>query len=186
VTPAPAGLVPITRVEYERLARRGALEDARVELLYGRIVSKSPIGGAHRYSVRHLARILVVALTDRANVEVQSSFAAPDESEPEPDLLVVPPGDYLDAPPSRAWLIVEVADSSLTRDRAKARLYAAAGVTEYWIVNLPEAVVDVHREPRAEGYASVERRGRGDVVRLVSFADIEVRLAEVLPPEGSS
>jgi len=106
---------------------RGALEDAHVELLYGRVVSMSPIGGPHRYIVRRLARILNGALGDRANVEVQASFAASDESEPEPDILVVPPGDYLEAAPAKAWLIVEVADSSLARDRIKAALHAAAG-----------------------------------------------------------
>jgi Uma2 family endonuclease len=174
--------VPLRRSEYEELVRRGALQDARVELLYGRIVSMSPIGGPHRYSVRHLARILVVALADRANVEVQSSFAAPDESEPEPDLLIAPLGDYLDAPPDEAWLLVEVADSSLARDRDKARLYAAAGVTEYWIVNLPGQLVEVHREPRVGGYARVTSHRRGERLRLVSFEDVEVAVADILPP----
>jgi hypothetical protein len=63
---------------------------------------------------------------------------------PEPDVSVVAPGDYLDGHPRVAFLIVEVAETSLARERVKARLYAAAGVTEYWIVNLPEQVVEVH------------------------------------------
>jgi Uma2 family endonuclease len=175
--------VPITRIEYEELVRRGAFEDARVELLYGRIASMSPIRGPHRYSVARLARILRKALTEeRARIDVQSSFAAPDESEPEPDVLVVPPGDYLDAPPRQAWLLVEVADSSLARDRAKARLYGAAGVPEYWIINLIDWVVEVHREPRVDGYESITRHLPGDVLRLVSFEDVEVPVADVLPP----
>jgi Uma2 family endonuclease len=173
---------PITRGEYEQLVRRGALEEARVELLYGHIVSMSPIGGPHRYSVRHLARILTIALADRANVEVQSSFAAPDESEPEPDLLVAPLGDYLNAPPSTAWLVVEVADSSLARDRAKARLYAAASVTEYWIVNLIDKLVEVHREPTAGGYAHVTSYRRGGRLHLVTFEDVVVAVSDILPP----
>lgn len=176
---------PITRTEYEELVRRGAFEDARVELLHGRIVSMSPIRGPHRYSVARLARILMESLpAELARIDVQSSFAAPDESEPEPDVLVLPPGDYLDAPPREAWLVVEVADSSLARDRAKARLYGAAGVPEYWIVNLVDWVVEVHRGPRADGYGSVSQHGRGDVLRLVSFGDVEVRVVDVLPPRG--
>jgi Uma2 family endonuclease len=125
----------------------------------------------------------MTALGDRANVEVQASFAAPNESEPEPDVLVVPPGDYLDAPPSAAWLIVEVADSSLARDRAKAALYATGQVTEYWIVNLRDAVVEVHRQPAPSGYASVTRRARGEKLTLAAFADVEVAVSEILPPE---
>jgi Uma2 family endonuclease len=174
---------PLTRAEYEELVRRGVFDSAHVELLYGRVVNMSPIGGPHRYSVSRLARLLMDAISrDRARIDVQSSFAAVDESEPEPDLLVVPPGDYLDSPPSQAWLIVEVADSSLARDRTKARLYGAAGVEEYWIVNLPDGVVEVHREPSAEGYRQVTRHARGDVLRLVCFADVEVPVTDVLPP----
>jgi Uma2 family endonuclease len=173
---------PLTRTEYEGLVRRGVLEEAHVELLYGRVVTMSPIGGPHRYSVRHLARILIEALGPRANVEVQASFAAPDESEPQPDVLVVPPGDYLDEPPSTAWLIVEVADSSLARDRAKAALYAAADVTEYWIVNLRESAIEVHREPGPTHYADVTRYERGERIVLAAFADIDIAVSDVLPP----
>ncbi len=179
---APARRVPITRDEYEELVRRGVFEDAHVELLYGRVVSMSPIGGPHRYGVRHLARILMASLGERANVEVQSSFAAPEESEPQPDLLVSPEGDYLDAPPGVAWLIVEVADSSLARDRAKARLYALAGVPDYWIVDLSAGIVEVHREPTPEGYRRVTRHDRTAVIALEHFPDVEVRVADVLPP----
>lgn len=128
------------------------------------------------------ARMFIETLGSRADVHVQQPFAAPFESEPEPDVAVVAPGDYLDDHPKTAWLLIEVADSSLARDRTKAKLYAAAGVTEYWIVNLVDEVVEVHREPRAQGYTNSTRHGRGDVLRLVSFADVEVRVADVLPP----
>jgi Uma2 family endonuclease len=172
----------LTRAEYDELVRRGVLEDARVELLYGRIVSMSPIGKLHRYSVTNLAELLIPALGKRARVHVQQPFAAPDESEPEPDIAVVPPGDYLDEHPKTAWLIIEVADSSLARDRTKAKLYAAAAVTEYWIVNLVDEVVEVYRASPDHSYATTTRHGRGDVLRLVSFADVEVRVSDVLPP----
>jgi Uma2 family endonuclease len=173
---------PITRAEYESLVRRGALDDARVELLYGRIVSMSPQGEPHTYGVSQLMTLLVHALGTRARVRVQAPFVAPDESEPEPDVAVVSPGAYLDGHPMTAWLIVEVADSSLARDRAKARLYAAASVTEYWIINLVDEMIEVYREPRGDGYATMTHHGRAEVLRLVSFADVEVRVTDVLPP----
>ena len=175
--------VPITRAEYDDLVRRGALDDARVELLYGRLVSMRPQGELHTYSVTRLARMLILALGDRAVVRVQAPFAAPNESEPEPDVAVVEPGDYLDGHPQTAWLLIEVADSSLARDRAKARLYAEAQVTEYWIVNLVDEVVEVHRGPRAEGYATVSRHGRSEVLRLLRFGGIEVPVVDMLPPQ---
>jgi Uma2 family endonuclease len=113
---------------------------------------------------------------------VQAPFAAPDESEPEPDVAVVAPGTYLDGHPRGAFLIVEVAETSLARDRLKARLYAAAGVAEYWIVNLSEQVLEVHRQPGAEGYAAVSRHGRGEKLRLAAFEDVALGVDEVLPP----
>lgn len=173
---------PVTRAEYEALVCRGALEDARVELLYGRLVAMSPQGEPHTYSVGQLMVLLVRALSDRARVRIQAPFAAPDESEPEPDVAVVAPGDYLEGHPRAAFLIVEVAETSLARDRAKARLYAAAGVGEYWIVNLPEKVIEVHREPSAEGYSSVSRHKRGERLPLLAFGDVEVAVDGVLPP----
>ena len=55
-------------------------------------------------------------------------------------------------------------------------------MTEYWIVNLIDGVLEVHRQPAATGYASVTRHGRGEAVHLQAFADVEVRVADVLPP----
>jgi Uma2 family endonuclease len=81
----------LTRAEYDELVRRGALVDAHVQLIDGRIVSRSPQGGPHRYSVHRLAKALVRALGDRADVYVQAPFAVPGESEPEPDVAVVRP-----------------------------------------------------------------------------------------------
>jgi Uma2 family endonuclease len=175
----------LTRAEYEALVDRGVLEDARVELLYGRIVSMSPIGDAHAYSVSELMKLLVRRLDDaQARVRVQSSFAASNDSEPEPDVAVVAPGNYLDGRPRTAHLIIEVAQSSLAHDRAKARLYAAAGVTEYWIVNLPKELIEVHLEPHGEGYARVTRHGRGEELHLAAFPHIAIRVDDVLPPKS--
>jgi Uma2 family endonuclease len=174
---------PMSRAEYDELVRRGVLDDARVELLYGCIVSVSPIGKEHCYSVTKLARLLIETLGGRADVHVQQPFAAPEESEPEPDVAIVAPGDYLDDHPKTAWLIIEVAHSSLARDRAKAKLYAAAGVTEYWIVNLVDDVVEVYRDVRTEGYGATTRHGRGEVLRMVHFDDVSVAIDAVLPPK---
>jgi Uma2 family endonuclease len=186
LAPAPIPLDrlrPLKRVEYERLAELGAFRDEKVELAHGRIVRKNPIGGPHRYGVRHLTEILGQALRGRANIEIQSSFAASDDSEPEPDVAVVSLGDYLDEPPSEAFLIVEVAQSSLADDRGwKATLYASCGVPEYWIVNLVDDLIEVYREPGAEGYARVTRHGRDEELCVPGFEDVVVSVREVLPP----
>ena len=176
---------PLKRVEYERLAELGAFRDEKVELVYGRIVRMSPIGGPHRYGVRHLASILITALRGRAGVEIQSSFAASGDSELEPDVAIVPLGDYLDQPPAVAFLIIEVAQSSLADDRGwKADVYAASFVPEYWIVNLIDDVIEVHRQPGPAGYAQITRHGRDEELRVPQFDDVVVRVREVLPPRA--
>ena len=97
-----------------------------------------------------LNRLLLVPLIERAEVRIQQPIWAHDDSEPEPDVALVPLGDYSARHPDRAFLVIEVADSSLTFDReTKAPLYAASNVAEYWIVNLVGRAIEVCTEPKA-------------------------------------
>jgi Uma2 family endonuclease len=176
----------IRRSEYERMVDLGLFEDERVELLYGVIVKMSPHGPEHDAPLARLNELLVAGLRGRARIRVQSSFAASDGSEPEPDLAVVPPGDYDDAHPSTAWLIVEVAKSSLAKDRGpKARLYAESGVPEYWVVNLVDGLIEVHTLPQDGLYRQIIRYGRKDTIRSERFADLDVAVADILRPAPS-
>lgn len=172
---------PLARREYERMVELGMFEDERVELLYGTVVTMSPHGPDHDEAVNTLQERLTRALGDRARVRVQSAFAASDSSEPEPDVAVVPPRSYRDAHPDTAWLIVEVARSSLAKDRdLKSRLYAASGVQEYWVVDLVHDAVRVHRSPGEAGYEEETTRRRGETVRMAHFPDVELRVDDVL------
>jgi Uma2 family endonuclease len=171
---------PLKRAEYDRLVALGAFEDERVELLHGVLVDMSPNDPRHVSPIDRLTMILAPALVGRAIVRVQSPIAAHDESEPEPDVAVVPLGDYREEHPAVALLVIEVALSSLNKDRrVKGPLYAAAGFREYWIVNVDEKVVEVHRAPEGRAYASVTRHGAGEVLRPEAFPDVAVSVAEV-------
>jgi Uma2 family endonuclease len=181
--PGDGAVSPLSRREFDELTRRGVLDDARVELLYGRVVSMSPQGGPHSYGVTELARALIPAVGSKGRVRIQMPLAVSESSEPEPDIAIVPPGDYLDDHPSSAWLVIEVADSSLDRDRSKAKVYAAAGVVEYWIVNLVDRVFEVHASPSEDGYARVARHGRGATLRVPQLDGLEVAVSDVLPPQ---
>jgi Uma2 family endonuclease len=178
---APNELRPILRVEYEELAGSGRFDDERVELLYGAIVRMSPVKPDHDGTIQSLNHLLVRALYPRAAIRIQSSFAASNLSEPQPDVAVVPLGDYRDAHPTEAWLVIEVAGSSLRRDSGlKARLYAECGVPEYWVVDLVANAVEVHTEVALGRYTRTVRYTKGERVTLVRFADVTVELAEVL------
>lgn len=166
---------PLRRVEYDRLVALGTFEGERIELIGGALRRMTPIGPPHTSTVDRLTRLLVLALSELAWVRVQGSFAADDLSEPEPDFCIFPLGDYDTAHPSVAHLIIEVSDSSLAYDRGeKAPLYAACGVPEYWVVNLRDRVVEVHRGPGAGGYRDVEVVPKGARLRLLAFPEVEL------------
>lgn len=179
---ANARLRPLKRVEYERLVTEGFFEDEKVELLFGMVVEMAPIDPAHCESVARIHEMLLEQLKPRARVLSQASFAASDESEPEPDVYVVPSGTYWSAHPQRAFLIVEVARSSLRRDRAKRLVYGRADVDEYWIVNHVDGCVEVYRDRRGGTWHSVTTHVRGEVLSLVAFPDVRVPVDEILPP----
>ncbi len=141
-----------TREEYYRVAQTGVFDGQRVELIDGRILAMSPQTVRHANTIAKTLAELMRAFAGKAHVRPQLPLRLLDGTEPEPDLAVIPgsPDDYTDHP-ARAELVVEVADSSLAFDRTtKASLYAAAGIGEYWLINLKDHQVEVHREPTAD------------------------------------
>jgi len=172
---------PLFRDEYDKLIALGAFEDERIELLEGALVEMSPPGPPHSSAVDMLTMLLVPALVGRAIVRVQGPFAAERISEPEPDLMVMPLGDYTSSHPEQAQLVIEVSESSLRKDRGiKQRIYARNGVADYWIVNLVERVVEVYREPAGDRYASVQRFLPGASITLLAFPDVAVSVSSVI------
>ena len=172
---------PLRRVEYDQLVALGAFEDERIELLDGALVAMSPVGAPHCSAVQKLTKLLVLALVGRAEVRPQLAFAALEYSEPEPDLAVVPLGDYDTEHPAQAHLIIEVAESSLAKDRGrKLRLYAACGIPEYWIVNLCDRCIEVYTEPVASGYAQQSAFAPGAAIALCAFPDVSLRVADIV------
>ena len=179
----PERIRPMKRVEYDKLVELGCFHDERVELVFGMVVDMSPIGPEHNESTERIRRLLERQLGGRARVRDQSSFAATEDSEPEPDVLVFPNGDYWHAHPDRAHLIVEVAQSSLRWDRnTKSQLYGISQVDEYWIVNLVENVVEVYRD-RVDGtWRTRTTHARGEMIAMHAFPDVAVAVSEILPP----
>jgi Uma2 family endonuclease len=172
----------LKRSEYDQLVALGALRDEKVELLYGLIVRMSPQKFPHAFAIKRLTALLVPPLSGRADVCIQLPFAASDESEPEPDVAIVPVIDTARDHPHEAFLVIEVAESSLNDDRTtKRRLYAEAGVPEYWIVNLVDMQVEVHTKVEGGDYTVVTYHGPGETLRVPSFEDVTIAVSEVLP-----
>src|SRR5438876_341374 len=140
-----------TRKEYDRLVDLGILrEDEPIELIGGQLIVAEPKGSPHTTAVELTAEALRAAFGVGWAVRSQGPVALDDESEPEPDVVVVPGTlrDYRAEHPSSAALLVEVSASSLRFDRQyKGSVYARAGVADYWIVNLVDHVVEIYRDP---------------------------------------
>jgi Uma2 family endonuclease len=177
---------PLRRAEYDRLVALGVFADERLELLRGALIEMTPQRAAHASSVQRLSKRLIEGLSERAIVRVQLPLALSDDSEPEPDVAVVPPGDYWDAHPAIAWLVIEVADTSVTKDReVKQRLYAEAGIPEYWLVNLAEGQVEIYTEPSVSGgagsspaYCNRAIAKPGQRLSLGRFPDVSLEVSE--------
>jgi Uma2 family endonuclease len=180
------------RVEYERLVELGVFQPGeRLELIDGLLVVREPQGSRHAAAIRRVLAALGAALGDTWQIDSQLPLALDDDSEPEPDVAVVPrdPGAYRDAHPSRAVLIVEIAETPYRIDREyKASLYARAGIADYWIVDLVHDTLEVHREPEASPaarygwrYRSVETLRPPATVTPLVAPDRSVRVADLLP-----
>ena len=188
MTPADPAPTRLTVDEYERLAEEGLLDaDDRVELLEGVVVTMPPGSPRHAGVIDRLNELLVGLARGRAVVRVQNAFRAGRWSMPQPDLAVVPGrhGDWDARHPDRAHLVVEVSVTSLPSDRiSKSRIYAAAGVPQYLIVNVPGGCIEVFEEPvpATARYRRTRVATRGDAVALVELPGAVLHVDDVLPP----
>ncbi len=172
----------LLRREYDALVDSGLLEDESVELIEGDLVRMMPQKPVHAGTVRRVDRALRGQLPGGWALSLQFPLAAGDRSEPEPDLAVVPDEDYLDHHPTSARLVVEVSRSSLTIDLgAKARVYAAIGVPDYWVLDVVGGRLHAHRSPTAAGYEEVSVHGSG-VVTTAAEPTLDLDLDAVLGP----
>ncbi len=161
--------------QYRQLGVVGVLSEAdRVELLEGWIVPKTNLNPRHSATVQIASDIIRDALQPNWSVRVQDVVTTSD-SEPEPDLAVVRGSqrDYAEAHPKPAdiGMVVEVADTSLWRDRYKRRVYGKASVPVYWIINLVDQRVEVYTGPTGvdadPGYRRRDDYGPNDKVPLM-------------------
>ncbi len=165
------------------MAETGVLRpDARVELLDGRIIDKSPIGPFHGGVTNYLVETFSGASRGRWRTSVQNPLHLDEHSEPQPDLMLLKPAaDYYRKQhplPADVFLLVEVSDTTLELDRAeKLPAYGRAGVAEVWIVDLNHAAIEVYREPHFTGYASKTVLRAGDHAKPSAFPDAVLDVA---------
>jgi len=170
----------IRREEYQALVEKGFFDEQRVELLDGVIVEMSSGDPPHASPIELLTELLVPRLLGRARVRVQLDYLGRGDSQPVPDLAIVPVASYKRQHPDKAYAIIEVAFSSLRKDRLlKAPMYAASNVDEYWVVDVLEQSFEVFRDTDGRTYRSVTRHAATEQVSLLAFPDVSVRVGDV-------
>ncbi len=158
-----SALRKLSVAEYQKLIDVGVLTDEdKVELLEGHLVLKMPANPPHDSAMMALDHFIQRMAPDGYLVRCQHGSDFPD-SRPEPDIAVVR-GDLRSfrarhPEPAEMALVIEVSDSSLSRDRLdKGRIYARAGIPVYWVVNLVDRQIEVYTDPTGPVSAPVYRR----------------------------
>ena len=144
-------------------------------------------GTAHTSALGRTDRLLQSLFANLAWVRMQDPIALDDNSEPEPDIAVVriDPFDYAThhPTPSEVYLIIEVADSSLTFDREiKAKAYARSGIADYWVLNVGDRQLHVFREPAVDGYQSEVILAETASISPLEFPAFNIAIQAMLPP----
>ena len=184
-----------TRDEYDRLIDLGVFDedrkDNKVELIEGRMIVAEPQNTPHAVALELAVDAVRAAFGAGWRFRVGAPMAMDPDSEPEPDLVVLrgTPRDSISAHPSTAALVIEIADSSLRFDRiVKGRVYASAGIADYWIVNVVDNQVEVYRNPEPDasqlygyGYADRQVFHVGDTVSPLAAAHARIKVDSLLP-----
>lgn len=178
--------------EYYKLGELGLFYGKRVQLIRGEIIEMSAMKTPHASSIRLVYEILRGIFGPGFEIRTQLPMSFSRIDEPEPDIAVVEGSvaDYFDAHPKSATLLVEVADSSLRLDRTKKReLYAENGIEDYWILNLKQRCLEVHRHPLkdesgrftyAETFVVIEN----DFVAALAMPESKIKVTDMLGPQA--
>jgi Uma2 family endonuclease len=172
-----------TLAEFERLTELGIFtEDDRIELIEGELVPMSPKGNRHEVLRDELMNWMIERLPGQGlRLSVEIGWRPGGDIYVEPDILVCPRSfKGPTVPATEVLLAIEVADSSFRFDTStKARLYAALGIREYWVINAKIMATRVHREPSAAGYGSVLEVSLGEVLVPAFVPSLALKLADL-------
>jgi Uma2 family endonuclease len=172
--------------DYHQMIESGVLTDRHVELLNGEIVEMPSEGIGHAQSSTNARDVFYEKLQGRALVRDAKPITLPGQaSEPAPDLAIVESRHLVYKTehhpyPENIFLLVEYSYSTLAKDKEiKRLLYAKSGILEYWIVNLKDCQVIVHREPIDGDYRSVQTLTDGEIT-MRAFPDVAIPVNQLL------
>jgi Uma2 family endonuclease len=170
-----------TREEFYALAEEGYFRGKRVQLIDGEIIEMAPQGHPHSKAISYLNRWALLSFGDDYIVRIQMPLNVSAWSDPEPDVAIIPgPLKAYSDHPETAVLVIEVSDSSVRLDRRKSKVYAEAGVQEYWIVNLPQSQIEAYRLKGERDYNQPIIYCRGETVSPLSRPQVTLSVSDLL------
>lgn len=182
---------PVTRKrfrveEFHKMTELGILpEESGWEIVDGYLIDKMSIGSKHASTVKRLNRILTKLVKDNAIVSVQDPIRLDDYNEPEPDIALLKPREDFYSKnhplPQEILLLIEVSDSTIEYDRKiKKTLYAKAGITEFWIINLQDDTLEFYSQPKNGNYRLARILESGETLKLNSIENLTLTINEIL------
>ena len=175
-----------TVAEYYAMAEAGVLAyDERVELLDGDVIAMPPIGDWHASRVKRLNNSMLTPVRGRAIVSVQDPVRLGDNSEPEPDVMLLRwRDDFYEGGhpgPADVLLLIEVSDTTVDYDRnEKLSAYAAAGIPEVWIASRQDRRIESYADPAGDEYATVRHYGAGERIAPRAFPDVMLDVDRII------
>lgn len=176
----------LTVKEYYQMGALGILDPHEsIELINGQIVKKPMKGTSHEAAITRIGRILGNALQSSALIRYQAPIHLNKYSEPEPDLAIVKL-DELDyenhhPQPREIYLLIEVADSSIERDTDfKAKVYAQAEISDYWVLDLSNRQLYVFRQPFQGDYQQKTILSESEDISILAFETIKIKVGQML------
>lgn len=172
--------------EFQRICEAGIFHpDSRHELIRGEIIEVPRATRRHSGRVNKLNRVFTSKLGETVIVCIQNGMFIDEMSEPQPDVVIAKPLPELFGPfepdPGDLLLLVEISDTSLRYDtRIKAPLYAQGGIPEYWILNIPDDVLEVRSDPAGGEYRRSEIYKRGQTITAQMLPGITFTIDELL------
>jgi Uma2 family endonuclease len=182
-------LRPLTSAEYYQMMETGIIQEGeRVELISGQIFTMPAKGVRHTICTRRLFKQLLALMGDREDVQSQDPITLPNNSEPEPDIVIAKlrEDNYENSHPVPAdiILVIEVSDTTLKFDQEiKAPLYATSGINEYWIINLIDNRLEVYRQPEDGIYTSVQILMPSRSINLPGLPETPLNISDLFPAQ---
>lgn len=174
-----------TRDVYHKMAESAIFQESdRLELIRGEIIEMSPVGTRHASCVNKLNQLLAKKLPTETIVSVQNPIVLTNNSEPQPDLVILKyrPDFYANEHPhpEDILLLIEVSDSSIEYDQnVKIPLYAENKISEVWLVNLNDNCVEIYQKPYQNYYQNIQKLSAINIISLSNFSEIEIKISEL-------